>query len=217
MNENESETTQTNETPTPIPTFESKVPLTEEEQAATPEFQEVKKEVERNVAADQIREDREAVKRLLDNPVPFEIGGETYHYTSRPMGYLDLIKDEILGLQDFFKQVQQMISADVEVKGDEPPDPNAPPISEEDIEEIFISRGSEGIDAMVRIGQLLVEPIHDPPRAPDRNDMKLKFETAKWGMTSRQFAQMISIFYLRDLGATGAQIQNLMRLGQTAP
>jgi hypothetical protein len=200
-----------------IPQFETKAPLTEEEVAATPEFQEAQAAGEAEKKEQLKKVDQEAVERLLDRPVEFTIGGQKFEYTSRPLGYLNMIKDQILGLQNFFKQIKEMLEADTEKKGDAPPAKDVPLVTEQDIEEIFISRGEEGLDAMVRIAQLLVEPIHDPPRAPDMNNMKLEFEHAKWGLSARSFAQMISIFFLRDLGTTGVQISNLIRLGQMAP
>ncbi len=191
---------------------------TPEQRQVDPVFTEFKEKIaEKATERIKLAEDR-----MNDVPVEYEIGGETYVYTSRPLGYLNLILEEFMSLRTIFDDLRKAVFAEIEsgalnddgtekvqVTGEE----SKPLVTPDDVNEFFVNNGKAGIAVMVRIAQLLVEPIDKTAPGPPPTTLKLTAKAAEWGMTSITFSKMLSEFFSRDLMTSGDKLKNLIGLG----
>ena len=171
-----------------------------------------KVDVELQKAATETQEDiASSIKRLIDYPTVFKIGDKEYIYTSRPIGYFNLIFQELVNLGSGIEEILLVLMGKKSVEGADETN-----LASDLVRKHFTKNGEKGIDAMIRITQLLVEPIDVAnPRPPDTNNMYLSKDVAQWVVTPDVFVAVLSNYVRTDLESTGDALKNLLSLGQT--
>ncbi len=199
------------ETSTPAPDFKATEPITEKEQVESEGMKDAIDRAEEGEA----EAARRSEEKILDLPINIKVGKSTYPFTGRPIGVINIVKDELLAMSTLFKDIGSMAKdaiADADIQ-----DPNAPPVTEADIKDMF-TKSEEGLAILIKITQLLLEPTSyneaGMPQPPDRENPTVSAEEIKWGMTAPEFARLLSLFVARDLLPAGMTVKNLMGLGR---
>ena len=170
-------------------------------------------DAERDPEAEKLREQRRAAKvgdstkaeeRLLDIPYEGEIAGKKYAYSARPIGYMHLIFKELARLGPALTSITSAFREMEEGRA-----------GEDVVQAALDEHGATGVDTLVRIAQLLVQPINPSlTRPPTDGEWVLDAESARWGLTTTTLARLLMQFYLRDLFVAGSTVKNLIGLGR---
>jgi len=146
----------------------------------------------------------------IDIPTTVKIGDRDFQFTSRPLGYNKMILNEILNMTKGVEQIMMIFNGKVSFKDE---DGTTSALNDPRVSSFITDNSGKSFDAMVRIAQLILEPI-DPsnPKAPDLSNMHLDKDYAEWNLTGQNFVEILTIYYIKDLISTGFAVKKILTL-----